>query len=241
MPIVIATAGWSIPKKDASSFPETGSTLERYASRFGGVEINTSFYRPHRRTTWKRWADSVPDDFRFAVKIPRTITHTRRLIDCREPLAAFCDDVAALGSKLAILLVQLPPSLRFEPDVASAFFGLLPGLTAARIVCEPRHISWFNPEAELLLEENKVSRAAADPSLADRASRPGGWSGLSYWRLHGSPVMYRSAYEDDRLADYARLIRKVASDGRTAWCTFDNTASFAATSDAFKLADLMKL
>lgn len=234
MTIVVATAGWSIPRQHVASFPEAGSTLQRYAARLRGVEINSSFYHPHRRGTWERWAASVPEDFRFAAKVPRSVTHERKLADCRAPLMDFSEAVQGLGSKLAILLVQLPPKLAFEEAVAAPFFALLGELTPADIVCEPRHISWFEPQAEKRLEELRVARAAADPALADSAARPGGWRGLSYWRLHGSPVMYRSPYGDARLADYARRIEADRGDG-TAWCVFDNTASSAAMGDALGL------
>src|SRR3954469_8738705 len=114
----IGTAGWSIPKEHAAPFPTTGSHLERYAQVFNAVEINTSFYRPHRRETYERWAASVPADFRFAVKLPRTMTQERRLEDCGDLLDRFVSEVEGLGPKLGVVLVQLPPSLAFEADVA---------------------------------------------------------------------------------------------------------------------------
>src|ERR1700735_1262435 len=87
--IRIGTAGWSIPKYCAGEFPVGGSGLERYAARFNCTEINSSFYRPHRRTTYERWAHSVPAGFRFAVKLPKAITHERRLNDIDGPLDRF--------------------------------------------------------------------------------------------------------------------------------------------------------
>jgi len=78
---IIATAAWSIPKAVADRFPEEGSGLSRYAAVFKGVEINSTFYRQHKAATFSRWADSVPKDFRFAIKIPKEITHVRKLKD----------------------------------------------------------------------------------------------------------------------------------------------------------------
>jgi uncharacterized protein YecE (DUF72 family) len=111
MSLIIGTAGWSIPGKDAAFFDEEGSSLKRYSSRFRGVEVNSSFYRPHRRTTWAHWGDSVPAEFQFAVKIPKTITHQQKLIDCEDLLDKFLEEVSGLGSKLAVLLVQLHRNL----------------------------------------------------------------------------------------------------------------------------------
>jgi uncharacterized protein YecE (DUF72 family) len=236
MPVVIGTAGWSIASRHAMHFPEGGSTLERYACRFPGVEINSSFYRPHRPETWRRWADSVPPTFRFAVKVPRTITHERRLADCDELARGFLAEVEALGGKLAVLLVQLPPKLVFEASVAEQFFGRFAKLARARVACEPRHPSWFEGEADKMLDRFGVARVAADPAVVPAAAAPGGWRGLAYWRLHGSPVTYRSSYED-RLDHYAARIRAETEQGREAWCMFDNTLSAFATVNALELME----
>lgn len=229
----VGTAGWSIPRAIAADFPHDGTTLQRYAARFSAVEINSSFHRPHRRATWQRWSDNVPDDFRFSVKLPKTITHQARLVDCGEPLGEFLDQAHGLGGKLAVLLVQLPPKLEFEPAVAAAFFTELKARSSALVACEPRNASWFTDSADRDLRKLKVARVAADPALSDVASRPGGWPGVAYWRLHGSPVMYRSSYRD-RLAQIAQRIG--ASSASHRWCMFDNTASSAAAGDALALA-----
>ena len=234
----IGTAGWSIARDVAERFPADGSGLERYAARFDAVEINSSFHRPHRASTWERWRDSVPDRFRFAVKVPKAITHEAKLAECSAAVARFMGEAGALGEKLAVLLVQLPPKLAFDADIARAFFADLAERSPATIACEPRHASWFEPEAEDLLQAWRVARVAADPARHPGAERPGGWRGLSYWRLHGSPVMYRSSYAD-RIADYAGELRANLEAGREAWCVFDNTASSAATGDALALADAL--
>lgn len=123
MSIVIGTAGWSIPLTEAVRFPAEGSSLERYAARFRGAEINSSFHRPHRRSTWERWAASVPDGFRFSVKLPRTITHQHKLVGCGELLRTHLAEASLLGDKLAVHLVQLPPSLTFDTAAAEASSG----------------------------------------------------------------------------------------------------------------------
>lgn len=233
MPVHIGTAGWSVPSTLADLFPSEGSALERYAVRFGAAEINSSFHRSHRRSTWERWAASVPADFRFSVKLPKAITHQAKLAGCDEPLADFLAEIAPLGDRLAVLLVQLPPSLAFDPVTAGAFFERLARSSSARLACEPRHPSWFEPEADALLARHQVARVAADPARVPEAALPGGWQGLAYWRLHGSPVMYRSSYDGERLERYARDIG--ASRAPQRWCIFDNTASSAATSDALAL------
>lgn len=217
-------------------FGVEGTALERYARLFGGVEINSSFHRPHRRSTWERWAASVPSSFRFAAKLPKTITHGRKLVDCDELLTAFAQEVAGLGDKLAVVLVQLPPSLAFEAAVAKRFFTALKTTTTATIACEPRNESWFDPGADGLLADWRVARVAADPARVPAAASPGGWRGLSYYRLHGSPQIYRSSYDQDQLEAYAQALRAESAE-RPAWCMFDNTASSAATSNALSVSD----
>jgi uncharacterized protein YecE (DUF72 family) len=233
----IGTAGWTIPARAADAFPGEGSSLERYSGRFDCAEINSSFHRSHRPDTWRRWADSVPEAFRFSAKLPKEITHKRRLADCAQPLAAALAEMEGLGDKLKILLVQLPPSLAFEPAVASAFFSALRDRWDRDIACEPRHPDWFEGEADALLADLRVARVAADPARAPSAAEPGGWRGLAYFRLHGSPAVYRSSYGDGRLEAYAG---RIAAEPGPAWCIFDNTASGAATSDALNLKKLMK-
>src|SRR5262245_27120186 len=119
----IGCAGWAIPKQHAGSFPSSGSHLERYAQRFTAVEINSSFYRPHRRATYARWAAAVPAGFAFAVKAPKQITHELRLAGTDTALDGFLAQVGGLGDKLGPLLFQLPPSLALDPSTARAFFG----------------------------------------------------------------------------------------------------------------------
>ena len=236
----IGTAGWSIAGRHAEHFSSDGAMLERYARRFNGVEINSSFYRPHRPQTWARWASSVPDAFRFAVKVPKAITHERRLVDCGDLASAFLEQLRPLEDKLAVLLVQLPPKLAFDAATAEAFLAPLADSAPVRIACEPRHPDWFEDEADALLARLGIARVAADPAVVPAAGNPGGWRGLAYWRLHGSPAMYRSSYDDGRLHVYANSIQAELEAQREAWCMFDNTLSSSATSDALALMEKIR-
>jgi uncharacterized protein YecE (DUF72 family) len=232
--VLIGTAGWSIPISVADRFPGEGSALERYSTNFAAVEINSSFHRSHRLGTWERWRNSVPEGFRFSVKLPKTITHTRKLADMGEDLDAFLEQAQMLGDKLGVLLVQLPPKLAFDAFVSRQFFAELAARTTASIACEPRHVSWFGEAAEILLQELGIARVGADPYICESAVHPGQWGKLSYWRLHGSPVIYRSSYAD-RIPDLATKITRETERGRDVWCIFDNTASSAAAPDALAL------
>jgi uncharacterized protein YecE (DUF72 family) len=234
--IRIGTAGWSFPRT-LEVFPAEGTGLERYAAVFDCVEINSSFYRPHQRKTYERWATSTPAGFRFAVKVPRTITHERRLIDAAEPLERFLDECGELDEKLGPLLIQLPPSLRFDVQVVERFLADWRKATKAVTVLEPRHPTWFTEAVEAMLESFEIARVAADPAVVPAAAEPGGWSGLTYRRLHGSPAMYATSYDDGRLEPLAAQVASEA-EAAQAWCIFDNTQFGAATTDALKLIRL---
>jgi uncharacterized protein YecE (DUF72 family) len=220
-------------------FPPGGSNLERYAARFACAEINSSFYRQHRRSTYERWAASVPADFRFAVKVPRAITHDQRLVAADVLLDVFLDEARGLGDRFGPLLVQLPPSLAFDAETVHEFFATLRGLHQGDVVCEPRHATWFGPEADGLLLAHRVARAGADPACVDVAAGAGAWPGIAYLRLHGSPVMYRSSYEPARIERLAGVLRTHRSAGVSCWCIFDNTTLGAATGNALELAALL--
>ena len=231
--LFIGTAGWSIPGVHRSEFPDHGGHLQRYSAVFAGAEINSSFYKPHRRSTYERWAATTPDHFRFSVKAPKAITHspTPDIAD----VDAFFSQVIGLGNKLGPVLIQLPPKSVFEKVSATALLSAFRDRTPGGIAVEPRHASWFAPAPEDLLTSLRISRVAADPPRVKEGDRPGGWPGLSYFRLHGSPEIYRSSYSPDRLTIISRdVTRAVLNDAET-WCIFDNTTLYAAARNALDL------
>jgi uncharacterized protein YecE (DUF72 family) len=248
--IHIGTAGWTLPKEHADAFPPPGDAnlthLQRYAHRLHCVEINSSFHRPHMRKTWERWA-VTPDDFRFAVKIPRTITHEARLANTGALLQTFLDQATGLNagpvSKLGPLLIQLPPSLAFDEPLAHDFLTTLrelhplPHLAAL----EPRHASWFTPAADRLLRSFAIARVAADPPKGSPlAATPGGAQHLHYYRLHGAPRTYYSDYTEPQLNALAHTLQATPLT-TTLWVIFDNTALGHATANALHLSRLFSV
>jgi uncharacterized protein YecE (DUF72 family) len=236
-PVVsVGTAGWHVPSRHRPAFAEDGSHLARYASRFGAVEINSCFYRPHAGKVYERWAASVPESFRFAVKCPKIITHERELRNAREPLERFLGEVAGLGAKLGPILVQLPPSHEFDLRRVKRFLTLLRTRHAGPIVWEPRHATWLSPAAERLLVDFSITRVAADPARAAGLEQPGGWTGFTYYRWHGSPRVYWSEYSIDVLEEHARRLKTAATE---TWTIFDNTAAGTAAGNALTLVELL--
>lgn len=172
--------------------------------------------------------------------MPKAITHTARLENSDELVAAFLDQVSVLEPKLGCILVQLPPSFGYDATVAGGFLKNLRAQTALSIACEPRHASWFTPEADTLLHHFGVARVAADPARVPAAGEPGGTRTLSYFRLHGSPKMYYSSYSDEFIRDIADRLRREAAAGKLVWCIFDNTTLGAATRNALDVASALR-
>lgn len=207
------------------------------------VEINSSFHRPHRRTTWERWAAVTPDGFRFAVKAPKAVTHVAKLVNTGAALRDFFEGVHALGEKLGPVLVQLPPKLPYDEATAREFLSTLRELHLGTVALEPRHASWFTAPVDRLLRDFEIARVAADPPAgSEQAAQPGGWPGLRYWRLHGAPRTYYSEYPASRLLEFAARIESSAKVPETqeTWVIFDNTALGHALANAVWLEDMLR-
>jgi uncharacterized protein YecE (DUF72 family) len=229
--IHVGCATWAIGAANEHLLPPGPSNLARYARALTAAEVNSSFHRAHRLDTWGRWARTAGPSFRFSAKVPKAISHERRLVACEQPLEAFLAEVAMLGEKLGPLLLQLPPSLAWDEPLVAAF---LDRLGDHAVVVEPRHASWFADDVDAFLAARRVARVAADPAVVPRAAEPGGWEGLRYFRLHGSPVTYRSSYDSAFLDAVAAQLRP--GD----WCIFDNTASGAALGNALTLLSRLR-
>ena len=232
--IRVGTAGWSIPRATSSRFDSAGTHLKRYSRRLNCAEVNSSFHRPHADTTYAKWRESTPPGFRFAVKIPRAITHELKLRDAREPFVTFLAQTDGLAEKRGPLLLQLPPSLSFDGPVVKAFLD--ERLYDGPLVCEPRHATWFSPLVASLLGRYRISRVAADPPPVPDATSPAGWTRVAYFRLHGSPRTYWSRYDENAIAALAATVGRI-STAEQVWCVFDNTVSGAAIENAWELRE----
>jgi uncharacterized protein YecE (DUF72 family) len=215
--------------------------LAHVGERLTSVEVNGSFYSLQRPSSWRAWAAEVPEDFVFAVKGPRFVTHMKKLVDVEAPLGTFlASGVLSLGDRLGPLLWQLPPNLGFHPDRLSAFFDLLPRTTAdaasyaaahhdasklkepadtatpadrpLRHVLEVRHRSFRTAEFCELLRAHGIGMVVADSA--------GTWpmfdevtSDVAYVRLHGDTELYTSGYSAAALDRWAEKVRGWESDG----------------------------
>lgn len=236
--IRITCAGWTVAKEHSHLFPTQGTHLERYSALFDSVEINATFYHLPKAETFAKWRDTMPESFRFAVKMPKDITHIGRLRDLTK-LPVFLERVAVLAEKLGPILVQLPPSLSFDSAVAEPFFSTCRAGHEAAIVLEPRHLTWFAASALALLEKHRIALVAADPAVNPAGTVPAAWAGLQYYRLHGSPQMYYSNYGEDYLEALNAKLQAVSVQVPV-WVVFDNTASGAAVGNGLHLKALIQ-
>ena len=266
----IGTSGWRYPSWRGDFYPaglRQRDELAHLARELTGVELNGSFYSLQRPSSYTTWAEQVPDDFRFAVKGGRFITHMRRLVDAETALANFfASGVLALGDQLGPVLWQLPASLPFDEERLSEFFDLLPRTTEAagelagrhddkvpegrslttplvsapiRHALEPRHESFHSPKARDLLQHNGIAMVISDSA--------GTWprfdvvtTDLVYVRLHGDTELYRSGYSHPVLETWSRRVRRWADDGLDVHVYFDNDARGRAPHDARTLLGLVR-
>lgn len=236
----IGLAGWSeAVSRHGKLLPaaqEGVSGLQRYAAAFDFVEINSSFYRQVQSATYEKWAAEVPDDFCFSVKMHRLITHYTRLKNV-DLLRDFFGSVEGLGDKLAVVLVQLPPTLLFDADLADRFFAALRKFYRGCAVCEPRHASWEGPVARKLLAKHGVGTVLTEiPTTVDDPLQEAKKAIPVYVRLHGAPRKYYSSYSNRELTRLAEYLAGLAE--RPRYVVFDNTAGPAGVRNALELQGL---
>lgn len=241
--------------------------LEFTAQHFNSIELNGTFYSLKSPAIFQRWAEETPDNFLFAVKGGRYLTHRLKLKNCRQALANFfASGVLALGRKTGPFLWQLPEAFRFNPERIETFLKMLPrdtdaaaslaaehddklkrgALTEASIrqrlrhALEVRHASYHVPVFYELLRRYDVACVIADTAGRFLYSEEV-TTDFVYVRLHGSQMLYASQYNDDELVEWARRIQRWEQEGREVYLYFDNDAHGYAPADALRLADRLAL
>jgi uncharacterized protein YecE (DUF72 family) len=260
--IRIGTSGWVYPPWRGVFYPKglaQKRELEHLSRQVTSVEINGSFYSLQRPSSYLRWAAQTPDDFVFAVKGGRFITHLKRLRDSGDTLANFfASGVLALGPKLGPFLWQLPPTLQFDAGLLTEFFGNLPRTTTAaaelatrhdervdpawtttdadrplRHALEVRHPTFVDPRFPDLLREHGIALVVAD-SAGKFPRLEEVTADFAYVRLHGADELYVSGYTDEGLDEWAAKVRTWAATGDV-FVYFDNDAKVMAPRDAMAL------
>ena len=261
----IGISGWRYEPWRGVFYPKglrQKSELDFASRMMRSVEINGSFYSLQRPSSYSCWYHETPDDFVFAVKGGRFLTHNKKLRDCAQPLANFfASGVLALEDKLGPILWQLPPQLPFDAQRIEDFFGIMPRTSAAaaevaarhdsrikygayldvkedrpiRYALEVRHDSYHHPAFVKLLRKLDVSLVVADTA--------GKWPFMEevtsdhvYVRLHGDKKLYVSGYSSDSLDTWATKVKAWTKRGRAVYVYFDNDVKVRAPYDAMNLA-----
>jgi uncharacterized protein YecE (DUF72 family) len=233
----VGTVGWVIERAVVRHFSRDGNDLKRYSRTLNCVEIESTYHRYPRPITWNRWAATVRKGFRFAVRAPRVLTHQRQLAGDPAPLKDFIAGASLLGEKLGPIVFQLSRYLPFDPADATAFLTTLRETHPGLVVFEPLHPTWFTAEASDLMRSFQVARTIVDPAKNPEAANPGGWEGLAYYHLRGTPRTHYSIYPDDFLADLNTSIVDRHADIET-WVIFDHVSPAAAARNALTFDDL---
>jgi len=245
--IYIGTSGWGYNEWQDIFYPQDYKKSEwitYYAKFFNTVEINSSFYNLPKKETFKNWAAKTPENFLFSVKIPRYITHIKRLIDCSESLNKFFNAAEGLGEKLEILLFQLPPNMKFDIERLNNFLKILKKYyinfknTANNLLCafEFREESWFCQKTYDLLNEYSFGIVISHSSCFPYHEVITG--NFCYLRMHGSKELYSSSYSDEELRKVADFINKNKINNISSYVYFNNDFHCYAVNNAKTLIEL---
>jgi uncharacterized protein YecE (DUF72 family) len=227
-------SGWNYRDWRGRFYPEklpVKDWFAFYAKTFDTVEINNSFYRLPKPETYRNWREQAPEDFCYAVKASRFLTHNKKLKDPEQPLDLLIGNARNLGARLGPVLYQLPPGWKLNRERLEAFLKLLPAdLTH---VLEFREASWMTEEVLALLDSHGVAFCAHDmPGLPTLRWASGK---AAYVRFHGHRHKYRGRYPDEALQDWADWMVAEAKGGRQVWAYFNNDIGGAAIQDALTL------
>lgn len=237
--IFIGCSGFYNNDWKGSLYPEDAKSkdfLILYSRQFNTVEINSTFYRKPTLKTLMKWHEETPEDFKFFIKIPKTVSHEKRLQGCREEVAEFCLHLSSgLQEKLAGFLYQFPPSFKNTPENIQLILETID--PAYLNVIEFRHASWWQEEIFRLLSEHQVvfSGVSFPGNLPEDviSNNPG----MLYYRLHGKPVLYKSEYSRDFIENLAETLK--SRQQQATYVFFNNTWGTAAIHNALYLKEIL--
>lgn len=239
--IYIGTSGFSYSHWEKGVFYPAGLTkakqLEYYSQHFKTVELNNPFYHLPSAQTFANWRQRTPQDFSFAVKASRYLTHIKRLKDAQEPWQRFINNAKELKEKLGVILFQFPANWQVDAQRLEKFLKILP--RKYRYSFEFRHQSWFSQEIYQLLKKYQIALCLADSP--DWPYQEEITANFVYLRLHGRSLLYSSKYTNQQLKKWAAKIKKwTKQDDKDVFIYFNNDAGGYAINNTQKLKELIE-
>ncbi len=240
--IHVGTSGWSYKHWKEIYYPTELKPVEYlsyYSNRFKIAEINTSFYHLPKKQTVLNWVEKAGEDFMFCPKISKYITHIKKLQDANEPLQKFFEVFDLIQPNLGPVLIQLPPSLKYQSEMAATFFNALHIYQSDYdFVLEIRHPSWLEDEPQKLLRSYSIGFVMSHSKdrfpYAELIT-----SKHIYLRLHGPGALYASDYSDQMLQNYAQKFLHWQGAGHEVWAFFNNDIQGFAYRNAARLLEMV--
>lgn len=241
--IHIGTSGWSYKHWKNDFYPASVKQkdwLSYYTDHFDITEINGSFYRLPSEETITNWMNTVPENFLFCPKFSRYLTHMKKLRDPEEPLERFFNIFKPMQKQMGPVLLQLPPMLRFDYDIADYFFRLLSrNYGKYQYVIEVRHPTWLQDEALTLLAKYEIGIVISQSGNRFPYTEMITATNI-YVRFHGPEALYASTYSDTDLQHFAKKFRQWRKEGHQVWAFFNNDIHGYAPKDALRLIHYCK-
>src|SRR5437016_8088241 len=239
--VYIGTSGWNYKSWRDGFYGDTPQKnwLRFCAERFTAIEVNGTFYRLQEKSTFKKWSDETPEDFLFAIKGHRYVTHNKKLHDVEEPVIRCRDSASPLRKRLAAVVWQLPAFLKKDMQRLETFVKTLRHWKSTRHAIEFRHKSWFDNEVAECLERHTVAVCMSDAPdwpVWDRVT-----TDLVYIRLHGHTRKYASSYSKAAVEKWATRNRGWLKENRPVHVDFDNDAEGDAARNALTLLKMLCL
>jgi len=242
--IHIGTSGWSYKDWKELFYPKGLKTTEwisYYAITFRNTEINSSFYHLPKKQTVEGWVNKVPSDFLFCPKMSRYLTHIKRLKEPEESLDRFFEVFAPMKNQMGPVLIQIPPSLKFDYETAEHLYKILAAnYSSYQFALEGRHTTWLEKESLDLLTKYNIAFVISQ-SGHGFPYREHVTSTNIYFRFHGPQELFASLYPIETLKHYARLFKKWRDEGHTLWIFFNNDFYGYAITNALQLEELLNV
>ncbi len=241
--VYIGTSGWSYKHWKGLFYPpklKATDYLAFYAQQFSIAEINTSFYHLPKLETVINWTTKVPEDFKFCAKMSRYVTHMKKLHQPEEPLERFFEIFQPMHARMGPVLIQLPPFLKFNYEVANHFYQVLhTAYKQYEFVMEVRHPSWLQNDSLTLMTKYDIGLVIAQSGYTFPYSEMITAKNI-YIRFHGPKELYASSYSTDMMESFADKFIGWQKEGHVIWAFFNNDIHGYAVEDAKRLLQLME-